>query len=110
MEKSFKWAKELEDHKIIEDIPGRMRRLETKYWTLIGLGMASIVCGLMCFAIAPEHSLKLQLVGPLGVMFGCFCILAITVQAGISRTMLWILWDSRNRLEAEMDKMNAADL
>ena len=110
MEKNWNWAKELEDHKTIEDIPDRMRKLETKHWVGVGMGLVLLVAGFMELTLAPAQNLKVHLSGVVLIVCALFSITIITLHTGLCRAMLWILWDSHNRLKAEMDKMNAADL
>ena len=110
MEKNWNWAKELDDHKTIENIPERMRRLETKHWVGVAMAALVFVAGYMVLTLAPEQNLKVHLYGVFLVICALFSVTFITLHTGLCRAMLWILWDSHNRLKAEMDKMNAADL
>jgi len=102
------WVKAFEDRKIIEDIPREVRKLESRYWSSICLSGAGIMVGLVLFFVA--SGVKMQLAGVLAILLGNMGIFATKIACQVRLSLFWLVWDSQNRLRAEMDKMAATDL
>ena len=70
MERNSNWAKELEDHRTIEYIPDRMRRLESKFWIVTAIGALAIIFGFMSLASVPGQRPELRILGHMGILGG----------------------------------------
>ena len=110
MERHWNWVKEFEDNKTMEDIPNKVRRLETWQWIGGLLGVPFMIAGWVMMASDPGIDVRLQHLSLGLFLMGNFILVQGAIYTQVNRAMLWVIWDSHNRLKAEMDKMNAADL
>lgn len=104
----FGWAQAFNENQTIEDIPSRVHKMEVAYWVWLLLTFLGSVVGLIMLGVA--SSLKVQLFGLFFALEGVTLICLIKIWAHVRLTQYWIIWDSRNRLDAEMRKSEAADL
>ena len=113
MEKNWNWAKAFEEHKTIDDIPEKVRQMESRYWIWFWFGLAQILVGGPVFFISfwiQGGTDRFMLLGLLLLLGGGIDLALAKIWAHVRLSMFWILWDSQNRLKAEMDRMSAADL
>ncbi len=106
--KLFNWAATFEEQKTCEDILGRVRKTEVMYWIYLILLVAVTLGGLN--ALANSDDTKGMLFGLFLALVGVINIALIKLWAHIRLVMYYTIWDSQNRLEAELNKSLASDL
>ena len=106
----FNWARSFEETRTCDDIPKRVRKVEITYWVFIIFFVAILLQGLNTLTNAPEDNLKEHVEGLFWALFGLINIAIMKLWAYIKFTMYFIIWDSKNRVEAEINKLEAEDL
>jgi predicted exporter len=108
--KLFNWAEAFEERRIYQDIPAKVRRTETGYWLFMPLTIVVTVAGLVFMMTSPSNDLKRMLLGLFVAVDGVVACALVKIWAHIRLAQYWIIWDSQNRLEAEINKSLAEDL
>jgi len=66
--------------------------------------------GFSAFTEAPEGDLKGHVQGLFWALFGLINIAVMKIWACIKLTMYFIIWENKNRIDAEINRLEAADL
>jgi len=74
------------------------------------LSVVIAIAGAILIANAPENDLKQHAWGLFLAIVGIVDIAVIKLWAHIRLTMLFIIWDRKNSIEAEIHKLEAQDL
>lgn len=109
----FNWVKEFEENRTITNIPAKVRSVETRYWIGVIVGLGLLWAGLFILFVSPNgnvYSSKMQLLGLFFAIDGLITIFTVKICAHIRLAQFWILWDSQNRMQNEMNKMSSTDL
>lgn len=106
----FNWAESFKEQPTCEDILKRVTKAEIKYWIFLVLSIAITLWGINIVTNAPENNPKEYTIGLILAIAGLINIALIKLWAHIILTTYFIIWDSKNRIEAEMRKSEAADL
>lgn len=106
----FNWAKAFEEKPTCEDILRSVRRIEITYWVYMVILVVISLNGIGMFMDAPEGDLKKHILGLFIAMVGLVYIAVIKIWANVKLSMLYTMWDSQNRLKAEIAKLESADL
>lgn len=106
--KWFNWAARFEEQKTCEDILGRVRKTEIIYWVYMVALIALTLGGL--HSLMNSTGTKEMLMGLFMALVGIINIALIKLWAHVRLVMYYIIWDSQNRLEAELNKSIASDL
>ena len=108
--KFVNWAQAFKETPTCDDILKRVRTVEIYYWIFLVLSCIVAVWGIMIMILVPANNIKALLLGLFLAIDGSIQIALIKIWAHIKLSMFRIMWDSQNRLEAEMNKMEAKDL
>lgn len=106
----FNWAQAFKQQRTFEDIPSNVQKTEIGYWIWLMICILWGFLGMLIILIAPQNSLKAHFWGLLLILEGSFLWAVIKIVAHIRLAMYWILWDSQNRIAAELRQSQAADL
>ena len=106
----FNWAKSFEETPTCDDILKRVRKTEIIYWVFGLLSAAIVLGGIHTFTNAPEDDLKQHVEGLFWGLFGMINIAVMKLWANTTLTMYFIIWDRKNRIEGEINKLEAEDL
>ena len=74
------------------------------------LSVCIAIWGYCILQNAPEDNLKQHAIGLFLAVVGIVNVAVIKLWAHIILTMYFIIWDSKNRIEAEINKLEAEDL
>lgn len=110
MMRIFGWTKTFEEQKTCEDILGRVRKTEIAYWSYMAILVFIMLGGLSAMGNAAPGDLKQLLMGLFWALFGIINICMIKLWAHLRLVMYFMIWDSQNRTQAELDKMKQMDL
>jgi len=108
--KLFNWAERFESQKTCEDILGRVRKTEITYWVYIVILIIVTLSGIGMMKSADSTDIRTMLFGLFVALIGIINISMIKLWAHIRLVMYYMIWDSQNRLEAELQKSRAEDL
>jgi hypothetical protein len=106
----FNWAASFESQKTCDDILGRVRKTEITYWIYVLILAAVTLQGMNMMGNADPTDTKTMLIGLFVALIGIINISMMKLWAHIRLVMYYIIWDSQNRLEAELEKSRAEDL
>ena len=106
----FNWAERFKEQPTCEDVLKKVRKTETAYWIFMVIFILVGLHGLNTIAQASEDNLKQHIMGLFFALLGLSQITLMKIWAHIRLAMLYQIWDSRNRLENEIRKSEAADL
>ena len=106
----FNWAESFKEQPTCEDILKRVKKAEIKYWIFLVLSIAITLWGINIVTNAPENNPKEYTIGLILAIAGLINIALIKLWAHIILTTYFIIWDSKNRIESEIRKSEAADL
>ncbi len=106
----FNWAERFKETPTCDDILKRVRKTEILYWFWLVLSVCLAVWGYSILNNAPEDNLKRHAIGLLLAIVGIVNVAVIKLWAHIMLTMYFIIWDRENRIEAEINKLEAEDL
>ena len=106
--KPLSWAARFEEQKTCEDILGRVHKTQITFWIYMVILVAITLGGLHVLMHATET--RAMLTGLFMALVGIINIALIKIWAHIRLVMFYIIWDSQNRLEAELNKSLAEDL
>ena len=106
----FNWAESFKEQPTCEDILKRVTKTEIMYWIFLSLSVVITLWGLGIVINAPENDLKQHTIGLFLALAGLINIAVMKLWAHIRLTMYFIIWDRKNRIEAEILKSEAADL
>ena len=104
------WAKSFEEQPTCEDIPNKIQKIEILYWIFILLSVAIALWGVLIIILVPASDIKALFLGLFLAIDGTIQITLIKIWAHIKLSMFRIIWDSKNRIEAEIKKSEAADI
>jgi hypothetical protein len=71
---------------------------------------AIVLGGIYTFTNAPEDNLKQHVEGLFWGLFGMINIAVMKLWANTTLTMYFIIWDRKNRIEGEINKLESVDL
>jgi hypothetical protein len=106
----FNWAEGFEKTPTCEDILKRVTKTEITYWIFLALSVFIALWGINTIISAPENSLKQHAMGLFLALTGIINVAVMKLWAHIRLTMYFIIWDRKNRIDAEIRKSEAADL
>ena len=106
----FNWAESFKKQPTCEDILKKIHTVEVLYWIFLLLSVAIAIWGIFMMILVPADNLKALLVGLFLAIEGSMQTILIKIWAHIRLSMYRIIWDSKNRLEAEIRKSQAEDL
>jgi len=106
----FNWAKAFEEKPTCKDILKSVRRIEIMYWVYAIILAMITLNGIGMFMDAEPDDIKSHTLGLFIAMVGLVHIAVIKIWANIKISMLYTMWDSQNRIAAEMAKMESEDL
>ena len=106
----FNWAESFKEQPTCEDILKKVRKIETLYWIFLLLSVFIAIWGVSIMISAPTNNSKDVFFGLFLAIDGVIQIALIKIWAHIKLSMLRIIWDSQNRIEAEIRKSQAQDL
>ena len=106
----FNWAARFEKHRTCDDILARVRKTEIVYWIYMVALTLVTVGGVGTMQGAQPTDFRTMLFGLFMALVGFVSIALIKLWAHIRLVMYYIIWDSQNRLEAELRKSRAEDL
>jgi len=106
----FNWAEAFKETPTCDDILKRVRKTEIVYWVFLVLSVCIAIAGYNILKDAPENDLKEHAWGLFLAIVGIVNIAVIKLWAHIRLTMYFMIWDRNNRIEAEINKLEAADL
>ncbi len=106
----FNWAETFKETPTCDDILKRVQKTEIVYWVFLSLSVCIALWGVEILMNAPENSLKQHAIGLLLAVVGIVNIAVMKLWAHIRLTMYFIIWDRKNRIEAEINKLEAEDL
>jgi len=106
----FNWAERFKQTPTCDDILKRVRKTEILYWIFLVLSVCIAIWGYSILKNAPESDLKQHALGLFLAIVGIVNVAVIKLWAHIILTMYFIIWDSKNRIESEINKLEAEDL
>jgi len=106
----FNLAKIFKEQPTCEDILKKVRNTEILYWICFLVSLFIAMGGGNIILNAPENDLKEHAWGLFLAILGIVNIAVIKLWAHIKLTMYYIIWDRNNRIEAEINKLEAQDL
>jgi hypothetical protein len=106
----FNWAETFKEQPTCEDILKKVRKAEIKYWIFLVISVAVAIEGINMVIAAPENNIKRHTIGLILVIAGLINIALMKLWAHIILTTYYLIWDNKNRVEAEIRKSEAADL
>ena len=106
----FDWSQVFEERRTIDDIPARVRKMEIGYWIWLLVGIGISLWGLAVMSFAPPGEIKAMLFGLFLALDGIIAVATLKIVTHVRLTRYWIVWDYRNRLDAEMKKSQVDDL
>jgi len=106
----FNWAESFKETPTCEDILKKVRTIEIMYWIFLLLSIIIAVWGVMIIILAPADNLKALFLGLFLAIDGCLQVSLIKIWAHIKLSMFRIIWDRNNKIEAEINKLEAQDL
>jgi hypothetical protein len=106
----FNWAERFRQTPTCDDILKRVRKTEILYWIFLVLSVCIAIWGYTILKNAPENNLKQHALGLLLAIVGIVNVAVIKLWAHIILTRYFIIWDSKNRIESEINKLEAEDL
>ena len=106
----FNWAKSFEETPTCEDILKKVRTIEILYWIFLLLSVIITLWGVLIMILVPANNIKALFLGLFLAIDGIIQITLIKIWAHIKLSMYRIIWDSKNRIESEIRKSEAADI
>ena len=106
----FNWAETFKETPKYEDILSKVTKTEIAYWIWLIISIGIALMGLAIIIAAPTSNLKLHFIGLLLAIDGCINVALIKIWVHIRLSMYRIIWDSKNRIEGEIKKLEAEDL
>jgi len=106
----FNWAQSFKETPTCDDILKRVRKTEILYWVFLVLSISIAICGYNILNNAPEDNMKQHAIGLFMAIVGIVNVAVIKLWAHIIMTMYFIIWDSKNRIKGEINKLEAEDL
>ena len=106
----FNWAESFKEQPTCEDILKKIQKIEIIYWISLLLAVFISVLGLLIMLLTPANNLKALFLGLFLGTNGLIQIAMVEIWVHIKLSMYRIIWDQENRLEAEINKLEAADL
>ncbi|MCD4830664.1 MAG: hypothetical protein K8R02_02520 [Anaerohalosphaeraceae bacterium] len=106
----FNWAKAFEEKPTCEDILKSVKKTEIIYWMFEVVFVVITIIGVSIFTAASQEDIKQHILGLFISIVGIVNITVIKMWAYVYTSMLYMIWDSQNRLKAELAKMESADL
>ena len=106
----FNWAESFKEQPTCEDILKKIQKIEIIYWISLLLAVFISVLGLLIMLLTPANNLKALFLGLFLGTNGLIQIAMVEIWVHIKLSMYRIIWDSNNRIEAEIRKSEAEDL
>jgi len=106
----FKWAESFKETPTCEDILKKVQTMEILYWIFLLLSALTALWGIFIMIFAPENNIKAHFLGLFLAIDGTVQVILIKIWAHIKLSMFRIIWDSKNRIDAEINKLEAQDL
>jgi hypothetical protein len=106
----FNWAETFEKTPTCDNILKKVRRTEVLYWIYMILSVGVTLWGLDIIRNAPEDSIKEHAMGLFLALAGIVYVAIVKIWAHIRLHTYFLIWESKNRIEAEIRKSEAADL
>ena len=108
--KFFNWAERFKETPTCDDVLKRVRKVEINYWIYLVVSILVGLHGIGMIQEAAEDDIKEIAMGLL-IAIGAFIYIAlIKLWAHIKLTMLFIIWDRNNTIEAEIKKSELQDM
>ncbi len=106
----FNWAQIFKETPTLEDILKKVRKTEITYWIFLVICVCIFAKGMNTLFEAPEDSTKQQIEGAFWALFGLINVVMIKLWAHIRLTTYFLIWDRNNKIESEINKLEAQDL
>ncbi len=106
----FNLAQTFKESPTCEDILKKVRKTEIIYWVYIIIFACILVAGYNALTEAPEDNIKQQIEGAFWALFAMINIAVIKTWVHVKLTMYFIIWDRNNKIESEINKLEAQDL
>ncbi len=106
----FNWAESFKETPTCDDILKKVRKTEITYWIFLSLSVFITLWGLNIIFNAPDDNLKQHAIGLFLGIVGIVNVAVMKLWAHIRLTTYIIIWDRKNRIEAEIRKSEAEDL
>ena len=106
----FNLAERFKEQPTCEDILKKVRKTEILYWVFLAISVCIAIWGYNILNNAPEDNLKQHAIGLLWAIVGIVNVAVIKLWAHIRLTTYIIIWDRKNRIDTEINKLEAADL
>ncbi len=108
--KYFNWAESFKETPTCEDILSKVQKTEMAYWIWLILSVCFALIGVAIVLMAPKSDLKLHCIGVILAIEGIVNIALIKIWVQIRLSMFRIIWDRNNKIESEINKLEAQDL
>ena len=106
----FNMAERFKNQPTCEDILKKVKSTEIIGWSCLLISLALTFGGLLMIILPPVSNIKVLLLGLFTAVFGGINIVYFKLWGQIRITALYTIWESINRVEAEIRKSEAADL
>ena len=104
------WAQSFKEQPTCEHILDKVAGLERAYWVWLIVSSILTLFGIFVILIAPSHDLKQHALGIFLALDGSISIMLLKIWVHVRLAMYRILWDSQNRMAAELRRSEAQDL
>lgn len=106
----FNWAESFKEQPTCNDILKKIHTIEILYWIFLLFSVLIALWGILIIFLVPANNLKALFLGLFLAIEGTIQISLIKIWAHIKLSMYRIIWDNKNRIEAEIRKSEAEDL
>jgi len=108
--KFINWAENFKEKPTCDDILKKVRKTEITYWIFQVVCVIITFKGFFILSKTPESDLEQRAIGLFLLLIGVTHIAVMKLWAHIKLTMYYIIWDRNNKIEAEINKLEAQDL
>lgn len=106
----FNWSKNFKEQPTCEDILKKVKKTEILYWIWMLISVVLTLVGISMIIQSPANDTKQLIMGLFTGVVGMILIVYMKLWLQIQLSMYFTIWDSNNRIEAEIRKSEAADL
>ena len=106
----FNWAESFKETPTCDDILKKVQTIEILYWIFLLLSVGIALWGILIMILVPANNTKALFLGLFLAIDGTIQISLIKIWVHVKLSMYRIIWDSKNRIEAEIRKSEAEDL
>jgi len=106
----FNWAESFKEQPTQEDILTKIQKIEILYRIFLSLSVLITIWGILIIIFSAANNFKALILGLFLAVDGTIQITLIKIWAHIKLSMFRIIWDNKNRIEAELRKSEAEDI